>query len=61
VLGRVRKGMDHTTPCEEMDRERQWEAIEMLVERVRYNGTTRQISIRFRVDEVASAPQEARA
>ena len=44
-----------------MDRARQREAIEALVERVGYNGTTRQISIRFREAEVAVAAQEARA
>jgi hypothetical protein len=43
-----------------MDRERQREVIEGLVERIGYNGATRQISIRFRAPEVVAA-QEARA
>ncbi|MGB9459109.1 MAG: recombinase family protein [Bryobacteraceae bacterium] len=61
VLGRVREGMDQTTPWEEMDRERQREAIGAAVERIGYNGTTRQISIRFRISEVDTVGQEARA
>ncbi len=63
VLGRIRQaqGVADATPWEQMDREQQREAIEAIVERVGYNGTTRQISIRFRAPEVAMAGQEARA
>jgi len=61
VLGRIREGMNQTTLWEEMDRRRQREAIEAVVERVGYNGTTRQISIRFRTSEAAMAGQEVRA
>jgi len=35
--------------------------MQAVVERVGYNGTTRQISIRFREAEAAVAAQEARA
>ncbi|MGB9455629.1 MAG: recombinase family protein [Bryobacteraceae bacterium] len=61
VVGRVREGMDQATPWEEMDRRRQRETIEAAVERVGYNGITRQISIRFRTSEAAMAGREARA
>jgi len=61
VLGRVREGMDRATPWKEMDRQRQREIVEALVERVGYNGTTRQISVRFRTSEAGMATQEARA
>ena len=61
VVGRVREGMDQATPWEEMDRRRQRETIEAAVERVGYDGITRQISIRFRTSEAAMAGREARA
>jgi len=63
VLGRIRQaqGVADAAPMQEMDREQQRKAIEALVERVGYNGDTRQISIRFREAEVAVTPQEARA
>ncbi|MGB9458232.1 MAG: recombinase family protein, partial [Bryobacteraceae bacterium] len=64
VLGRIRQaqgGDGDSTGWEQMDREMQRKAIEAIVERVGYNGTTRQISIRFRAREVAMAGQEARA
>ncbi|MGA8580193.1 MAG: zinc ribbon domain-containing protein, partial [Bryobacteraceae bacterium] len=63
VLGRIRQaqGVADAAPWEEMDREQQRERIEAIVERVGYNGATRQISIRFRAPEVAMAGQEARA
>jgi len=63
VLGRIRQaqGVADAAPWEEMDREQQREMIEAIVERVGYNGATRQISIRFRAPEVAMAGQEARA
>ncbi|MGO9229867.1 MAG: recombinase family protein [Bryobacteraceae bacterium] len=63
VLGRIRQasGAAEATTWEQMDRGSQREAIEAIVERVGYNGTTRQISIRFRAPEAAMAGQEARA
>jgi site-specific DNA recombinase len=61
VLGRVREGMEQTTLWEEMDHQRQREAIEAIVERVDYNGATRQISIRLRTSEAGMAEREARA
>lgn len=63
VLGRIRQaqgGDADARAWEQMDRERQREVIEGLVERIGYNGATRQISIRFRAPEVVAA-QEARA
>ncbi len=62
VLGRIRQteGIADATSWEEMDRSRQLEVMQTLIERVGYNGTTRQISIRFREAEVAVAAQEAR-
>ena len=63
VLGRIRQAQGGDTDArawEQMDRERQREVIEGLVERIGYNGATRQISIRFRAPEVVAA-QEARA
>jgi hypothetical protein len=44
---------------EQMDRTRQIEVLQTMIERVGYNGATRQISIRFRPSE--DAGQEARA
>ncbi|MGC1453441.1 MAG: recombinase zinc beta ribbon domain-containing protein, partial [Candidatus Sulfotelmatobacter sp.] len=63
VLGRIRQtaGVVDATPWDEMDRSRQIEVMQAVVERVGYNGTTRQISIRFREAEAAVAAQEARA
>jgi site-specific DNA recombinase len=63
VLGRIRQaqgGDADARAWEQMDRERQREVIAGLVERIRYNGATRQISIRLRAPEVVAA-QEARA
>jgi site-specific DNA recombinase len=61
VLDRIREGMNQTMPWEAMDRRRQREAIEAVVERVGYNGSTRQVSIRFRIPEAATVGQEVRA
>ncbi len=58
VLGRLRQteaGADQL--WEEMDRPGQIEALQSRLERIGYNGITRQISIRFR----EAAEQEARA
>ncbi len=63
VLGRVRQAQETAAaaPWEQMDRAQQREALEAMVERVGYNGATRQISIRFRTPEGAMVGQEARA
>jgi len=63
VLGRIGQapGVADAAPWEEMDRQRQREAIGAAVERIGYNGTTRQISIRFRAPEAGMAEREARA
>ena len=60
VRWRPASGIADATTWEQMDREHQREVIEAIVERVGYNGATRQISIRFRAPEMA-AGQEARA
>jgi hypothetical protein len=44
-----------------MDRTRQVEAIQAIVERIGYDGTARQISIRFHQPAITAAGQEARA
>ncbi|MFY9725062.1 MAG: recombinase family protein [Bryobacteraceae bacterium] len=61
VLGRIRQteGVADAALWAETDRSRQIAVMQARVERVSYNGTTRQISIRFR--EAAVAAQEARA
>ena len=63
VLRQIRQapgGIANATTWEQMDRGQQREALQAIVERVGYNGATRQISIRFRPPEVAMAGQEAR-
>jgi site-specific DNA recombinase len=50
VLSRIREkhhGVFESTEWEQMDRGRQVEAVQAVVERVGYDGTARQISIRF--------------
>jgi hypothetical protein len=44
-----------------MDRTRQVEAIQAIVERIGYDGTVRQISIRFHPPAIPAAGQEVRA
>ena len=64
VLGRMRQvqgGIADVTPWEQMDRRRQIETIQGIVERVGYNGGTGQICIRFRPPEMVLAEQEVRA
>ena len=64
VLGRIRQaqaGDIDVTPWEQMDLARQREVIAGCVERIGYNGATRQISIRFRVPDGVTAGQEAGA
>ena len=50
VLGRIREthhGVFDSAEWEQIDRARQVEGIQTVVERVGYDGTVRQISIRF--------------
>jgi site-specific DNA recombinase len=64
VLGRIReaqRGIADASEWERMDRTQQVEAIQEIVERVGYDGTARQISIRFHPVPVAAAGKEARA
>ncbi len=50
VLGRIRearRGLSDSAKWEQMDRTRQVEEIQAVVERIGYDGAARQISIRF--------------
>ena len=62
VLGRVREEQHGVFDCaewDEMDRARQVQAMQAAVERVGYDGTARQISIRFHAAEITTAESEA--
>ena len=62
VLGRIREaqhGIFDPSEWEQMDRTRQVEAIQAIVERIGYDGTARQISIRFHQPAIAAVGQEA--
>ncbi len=62
VLGRVREAQSGIfDPCtwEQTDRARHVEAIQATVERIGYDGTAREISIRFHAAAIASG--EARS
>lgn len=64
VLARVREAqpaMPGGSEWEHMDRTRQAEAIQAVVERVGYDGAARNISIRFRTAGLTAAKKEARA
>src|ERR1017187_1247270 len=64
VLGRIREaqhGILDPSEWAQMDRTRQVEAIQAMVERIGYDGAARQISIRFRQSEIPRAEQEAGA
>ena len=64
VLGRIREalpGKFDLSGWEQLDRTQQVEAIQAVVERVGYDGTARQISIRFHAAVIAAAGEEARA
>jgi site-specific DNA recombinase len=53
VLGRIREGhhgVFESAEWERMDRARQVQAMQAVVERVGYDGTARQVSIRFRAE-----------
>jgi site-specific DNA recombinase len=62
VLGRVRevqRGACDPGEWIQMDRARQVEVIRAVVERIGYDGATRQISIRFRPAAITTTGQEA--
>lgn len=56
MLGRIREGHQEVfeaTVWEQMDRARQVEAMQAIVERVGYDGTAGQVSIRFHAEAQA--------
>jgi site-specific DNA recombinase len=60
ILGQIRearRGISDHTEWEEMDRSRQVETIRAIVERIGYDGTARQVSIRFRQPAIPAAGQ----
>jgi hypothetical protein len=62
VLGRIReaqRGILDPSEWGQMDRTRQVEAIQAIVERIGYDGTARQISIRFHQSAIPAVGQEA--
>ena len=64
VLARIReakRGIFAPSEWAQMDRTRQVEAIQTIVERVGYDGTARQISIRFHPALITAAGEEVRA
>ena len=64
VLGRIREsqqGVLDPAEWEQMDRTRQVEALQAIVERIGYDGAARQISIRFRKPAITTAEQEKRS
>jgi len=64
VLGRIReaqRGVFDSPEWEQIDRTRQVEAIQAIVERIGYDGTTRQISIRFHPPAITAAGEESGA
>ena len=63
VLGRIREAQPEIfgpSEWEQMDRTRQVEAIQAIVERIGYDGTARQISIRFHQPAITAAGEEER-
>ena len=64
VLGRIRQtqnGIVDAAQWEHLDRTRQLAAIQAIVERVGYDGVTRQVSIRFHPPDMPLMGQEARS
>jgi hypothetical protein len=64
VLGRIRealRGILDPSEWEQIDRTRQVEAIQAIVERIGYDGAARQISIRLHPTAIPATEQEARA
>ena len=61
VLGQIReaqRGIPDPAVWEQMDRTRQVEAMQTIVERVGYDGVARQISIRFHPAAITTGPEE---
>jgi hypothetical protein len=54
-------GIVNASEWEQTDRTIQMETIQTLVERVGYDGTSRQISIRFHPTAAATTEEETRA
>ena len=64
VLGRIReaqRGIFDSPEWEQMERTQQIEAIQARVERIGYDGTDQQISIRFHPPAITAAGEEAQA
>jgi hypothetical protein len=64
VVRRIREtqgGIADAPEWEQMDRSIQLETIQTIVERVGYDGTSRQVSIRFHSTAVATTGEETRA
>ena len=64
VLGRIReaqRGIFDSPEWEQMERTQQIEAIQARVERIGYDGTDQQISIRFHPPAIPAAGEEAQA
>jgi site-specific DNA recombinase len=64
VLARIREtqpGSLDPSEWEQMDRTRQVEAIQTIVERIGYDGSVRQVSIRFHPPAITAAGQKVRA
>ncbi len=62
VLGRIReakRGLFDASEWEQLDRNRQVETVQSMVERVGYDAAARQISIRFQPAAIAAKGQEA--
>jgi site-specific DNA recombinase len=55
VLGRIGEAQPGVSPWEQMDRTQQIEVIQRAVERIAYDGTTRQVSIRFHPAAIPAA------
>jgi site-specific DNA recombinase len=64
ILGQIRAaqpGISDPTEWEHMDRGRQIATIQAIVERIGYDGTARQVSIRFRQPAMPAAGQQVQA
>jgi hypothetical protein len=64
IVGQIREaqpGISDPTEWEHMDRGQQVETIQAIVERIGYDGTARQVSIRFRQPAIPAAGQEVEA
>ena len=62
--GKIReaqRGVFDSLEWEQLDRTRQVEAIQTIVERIGYDGAARQISIQFHLPSITATGQEAQA